>query len=514
MNRTARFSDKLFVRSQRWFNLAGFCGAIALSVLACWFTTRQLSANADEPAALPPIKLLFLGDNQPRQHVPRIRYNIIKPVLEQRNITIDYTADMADINPEKLAKYDGLVVYANIDTISPEAAKALVDYVESGKGFIPLHCASYCFRNSPEVVALIGGQFLRHSTGTFRTELANTDHPVMRGFGGFESWDETYTHTKHNEVNRTVLEYRVDNSGREPFTWVRTQGKGRVFYTAWGHDERTWNNPGFQNLVERGIRWAVGGDPGLVPAFSDAKTAARLARNDELAPDGGVEMEVRRQDGGARHWHAGFAETANLLEFRHRRALIDAAAERLEDFERSRRDDQGGALGGMFARYAVGKRAGQNERTDARLDIDHVACNRGEVLQRLPARPVGEHEMEGRQGGRSPRQLGDRPDAGDELAGMGDRHRRPLALLGLIDGAANERHRHGGEVMECSCIRRTASGPILCLISAPCRNEKCHVLPPRFKFEHERASRSALAALSARRSHLRYSLFFAPIKQK
>ena len=43
---------------------------------------------------------------------------------------------------------------------------------------------------------------------------------------------------------------------------MRTQGKGRVFYTAWGHDERTWGNPGFQNLVERGIRWAVGGDPG------------------------------------------------------------------------------------------------------------------------------------------------------------------------------------------------------------------------------------------------------------
>ena len=44
---------------------------------------------------------------------------------------------------------------------------------------------------------------------------------------------------------------------KEPWTWVRTQGKGRVFYTAWGHDERTWGNPGFQNLVERGVRWAV-----------------------------------------------------------------------------------------------------------------------------------------------------------------------------------------------------------------------------------------------------------------
>src|SRR5439155_27296415 len=44
----------------------------------------------------------------------------------------------------------------------------------------------------------------------------------------------------------------------EPWTWGRTYGKGRVFYTAWGHDQRTWSQPGFQQLVERGLRWAVG----------------------------------------------------------------------------------------------------------------------------------------------------------------------------------------------------------------------------------------------------------------
>src|SRR5581483_11369643 len=59
----------------------------------------------------------------------------------------------------------------------------------------------------------------------------------------------------------TVLEYRVEGDKKEPWTWVRTQGKGRVFYTAWGHDQRTWSNPGFQELVERGIRWAVGKEP-------------------------------------------------------------------------------------------------------------------------------------------------------------------------------------------------------------------------------------------------------------
>ena len=51
---------------------------------------------------------------------------------------------------------------------------------------------------------------------------------------------------------------RVDDSGREPWTWVREQGKGRVFYTAYGHDERVWGHPMFQRLVRNGILWAVG----------------------------------------------------------------------------------------------------------------------------------------------------------------------------------------------------------------------------------------------------------------
>ena len=35
-------------------------------------------------------------------------------------------------------------------------------------------------------------------------------------------------------MNRTVLMERVDGEEREPYTWVRTQGKGQVFYTACG----------------------------------------------------------------------------------------------------------------------------------------------------------------------------------------------------------------------------------------------------------------------------------------
>jgi len=245
------------------------------------------------PAAQPKqLKVLFLGDNG--HHRPAERFRQLQPVLAARGIDLTYTDKVEALNPKILAAYDALIVYANIDSITPEQDKALLDYVESGKGFVPLHCASYCFRNSPKYVALVGAQFQRHNTGTFRTIIAEPDHPILKGFRGFESWDETYVHTKHNEKDRVVLEYREEQGRKEPWTWVRTQGKGRVFYTAWGHDERTWGHPGFQNLVERGICWAAGTDPGVVPVYPE--TPKMTAVSKDVKPFEYVEVGAKIPD--------------------------------------------------------------------------------------------------------------------------------------------------------------------------------------------------------------------------
>jgi putative membrane-bound dehydrogenase-like protein len=79
----------------------------------------------------------------------------------------------------------------------------------------------------------------------------------MKGLKPFETWDETYVHD-HIASDITVLEERVEGDHHEPWTWVRNQGKGRVFYTAYGHDQRTWDQPAFHQLIENGILWAVG----------------------------------------------------------------------------------------------------------------------------------------------------------------------------------------------------------------------------------------------------------------
>src|SRR3954463_16162401 len=188
-----------------------------LSLVAFLFAAPALAA---EPAKL---KVLFLGDNA--GHKPAERFKQLQPVFAKRGIELTYTDKLDDLNAKNLGAYDALMIYANHTKIGAEQEKALLEYVEGGKGFVPVHCASYCFLNSEKVVELMGGQFLRHGTGTFRVTPAVKDHPITKGFGGFESWDETYVHTKHNEKDRTVLEYRESSEGKEPWTWVRNHGK-------------------------------------------------------------------------------------------------------------------------------------------------------------------------------------------------------------------------------------------------------------------------------------------------
>lgn len=266
----------------RWLSSLILLGTVATLTVVSQSVLRQ-PADSNRPsvvpASAPPLRLLFLGDDA--GHQPRTRYQIIRPVLAARGIHVDYADSLEVLRPETLSRYDGLIIYANHPRIAPEQEKALVEYVASGKGFIPIHCASYCFLNSPRYVALVGAQFRSHGSGVFRPRVVRPDHPIMQGYEPFSSWDETYVHTRHNEQGRTVLEVRTDGDMQEPWTWVRHEGKGRVFYTAWGHDQRTWSHPGFHNLLERGIRWACGQDPAIAGAYRDKPEMTKLPTGPE-----------------------------------------------------------------------------------------------------------------------------------------------------------------------------------------------------------------------------------------
>jgi uncharacterized protein len=235
--------------------MSGMARRMLRTFHVCCVSALMLGAASAAQAAPSPLRVLFLGDRG--LHRPADRFHQIEPVLASRGIEVTYTEDVGDLNPSTLGRYDALLLYANIDAIAPDREKALLDYVAGGGGFAPIHCASFCFRNSQAYVDLVGAQFQKHGTGEFVTKVVDADHPIMKGFEPFRTWDETYVHTRHNERDRRVLQVRAEGGREEPWTWARTHGKGRVFYTAYGHDARTWEKPGFHDLLERGLRWAA-----------------------------------------------------------------------------------------------------------------------------------------------------------------------------------------------------------------------------------------------------------------
>ena len=137
-----------FIRpSMRLLSVAVLLAGVLVGVLA-----SRLAA-----AETKPLRLLFLGDNG--HHRPADRFAQLAPVLAKRGIDLDYSDKVESLDPRALAPYAGIVIYANTTAISPEQERALLEFVESGHGLVALHCASYCFLNSPKYIALVGAQF-------------------------------------------------------------------------------------------------------------------------------------------------------------------------------------------------------------------------------------------------------------------------------------------------------------------------------------------------------------------
>ncbi len=239
----------------------GFAGKT--TVLANkFFNTNKVSKATEEPivqtAATPRrAEILFLGSANGEHNSNKYAAWLAIPLFKD-GINITYTTDTNDLNAVQLNKYDGLIIYAKYDLLSSAKEKVLKDFVESGKGLIALHDASASFTNSAWYTQAIGGKSQTNKTiSVFTASTLNPTHPVMQGVSAFSTTDESFTHVNRNP-NMTVLQERVEGSVREPLTWVKNQAKGRVFYTAYGHNDSTWTKVGFYKLVRNGVLWAVG----------------------------------------------------------------------------------------------------------------------------------------------------------------------------------------------------------------------------------------------------------------
>ena len=175
---------------------------------------------------------MFLGSENKFNHDPPTRFRTLRKALGPQAINLTYAHTVDALTAENLAQFDVLLIFANLYKIDKETqGKALLDFARNGGGCVLLHCAAGCFRESQfdEYVDLLGAQFKSHEKGVFRARIVNEEHPVMKGWPGFECWDETYVHKRH-AADRVILQKREE----EPWTWVKTLWeRARVLHCEW-----------------------------------------------------------------------------------------------------------------------------------------------------------------------------------------------------------------------------------------------------------------------------------------
>jgi type 1 glutamine amidotransferase len=164
----------------------------------------------------------------------------------------------ADVTAERL-RGAAAVVFANSNGELPVARRALRRFVARGGGLAGFHSASGMFDDWPGWETLLGGRFDHHGpAGAVETaRLVRPGHPAVRGVPRtFPMAEEWYVHEPGVGRRATVL---ARWGTGHPLVWVRTPGRGRVFYDALGHFAATWTDPRHEALMRSGLRWVLAG---------------------------------------------------------------------------------------------------------------------------------------------------------------------------------------------------------------------------------------------------------------
>ena len=167
------------------------------------------------------------------------------------------------IKPEHLKDFDAVFFYTSGElSITPEGKTALLEFVRSGKGFAGSHCAADTFYKWQEYGELIGAYFNKH-LGLREVAIRVDDpaHPSTRHLDkSFRLRDEIYQFKAPFSRDKLHILMHFDYPGVTnggAMAWTKDYGKGRVFYTALGHDEAVWNDERFRKHLLGGLRYVL-----------------------------------------------------------------------------------------------------------------------------------------------------------------------------------------------------------------------------------------------------------------
>ena len=286
--------------SKRVLRSAGLLGLSLLlfggcSTLRVFFPSKTYETTAPEvPSTIKkPAVLLYSKTNGFRhdEAIPAANALLTKLAAE-RGWSVFATENGAIFNPIDLARFT-VVVWNNTsgDTLNPAQKKDWQAWLTSGGGAIAIHGAggdsSYDWDWHPE--NFIRAQFTMHTMGPqFQDATAiveNAAHPATRELPA--TWthnEEWYSFAESPRDKGVDVLVRVDERtydptfslfwmdtdiamGDHPVVWSHCEGRGRVFFSALGHQAAAYQSAEMKALLGGALDWAA--DPALADCESE-----------------------------------------------------------------------------------------------------------------------------------------------------------------------------------------------------------------------------------------------------
>jgi type 1 glutamine amidotransferase len=276
-----------------------FLAVICLSLLISNLTAQQRQrgpsqeeiakmeeAMPSKPVVEPakPRKLLVFNLCQGYRHSSIPYWDKALQIMAQKTgaFSVVISSDMDVFKADGLKEFDA-VCFNNTTglTLSPQTTpdlcKSLMDFVKGGKGIIGIHAATDNFNQWPEAQEMMGGKFSGHpwtANGTWAIKIDEPNHPLMTPFAGkgFKINDEIYRtepplYSRDKQLVLMSLDMGDETTQKKAekptdadtgISWVKSWGKGRLFYCSLGHNHDVTWNPAVLEHYLRGIQFAMG----------------------------------------------------------------------------------------------------------------------------------------------------------------------------------------------------------------------------------------------------------------
>ena len=259
---------------------------------------RMEAVVAENPLHAPkaPRKVAFFNGSFGYRHVGALGFGPVafRMAAERTGaFAVDVVSDLSGLaDPSFLSRYDAIVLNSTTsieESRLPGVGKALTGYVAGGKGLVLLHASVDAFYKSPEVQEMNGSLFFGHpwaAPGMWSFVNEQSEHPINAPFRKLPAImkfsDEIYQFSTppfdrnacdvliSMDMSDTLTaaafdRWRFSGYGRDKqrsdgdfaVSYTKPYGKGRVFYTSFGHDDRAFCDERLAHML-LGLQWTMG----------------------------------------------------------------------------------------------------------------------------------------------------------------------------------------------------------------------------------------------------------------